>query len=566
MPLGANTTFDVRTTGSDIACGGCFDPGQTAGMLTDGAATSATGASPVFTSASYNFVVGDIGAWLFISSGTNWTPGWYQIASVATNAATLSAAIGAGYLMVNKNSVGVTTAAGCATTASPTLATWTIDYSQQNAAQFSYTDLASVGAGLLVSSVAFPFGKQHVGNGLIISSGTNFTAGVYVIASVAAAVATVVGAANITAGAGTSGVGGQGGAFATPGKAASVKIAGNDIFWKSGTYNLTGNVVNTAGCQVSDTTGGVDATNPTWWVGWNTVRTLYNSDTTMPTLNANAQSTLTLFSMTGSYMRARNIIVDGNGATTAAVTGFNQNANYQRIDHIKAQNCEVIGIDLQGGNNVSGWFLAATGCSGTVAIRTGATTVTKCYYSSAWNNTTHGFQGSNSCTFIGCISSGNTGGSTDGFNSTSIGYDAINCVSYGNGRSGFDASNSIGNQLFMNCIAEANLGAGWSTGSVRGLVSLVNCAGYNNTSGNYTATNLLDSLNFVINTTGTFFVDAINGNFALNNTVQQGALARAAGFPGLMPRGTTTGYQDIGAVHHQDAGGAAGMLFRTGGG
>src|SRR5690349_16220768 len=112
-------------------------------MNTDGAATSATGTAPVFSSASYNFVAGDVGAWVYIASGTNWTPGWYQIASVASNTATLEATAGVAYLAY----ITPTTANGCATTTSPTGATWTIDYSQQNAAQCTYTDLASAGAG-----------------------------------------------------------------------------------------------------------------------------------------------------------------------------------------------------------------------------------------------------------------------------------------------------------------------------------------------------------------------------------------------------------------------------------
>jgi hypothetical protein len=217
MAISANVIFDVRTGGSDTANGGAFDPSVTAGMFTDGAATVATGNSPVFTSASYNFVAGDVGAWVYVSSGTNWTAGWYEIASVTANAATLKAAIGESRLMVSLVPWSVNTVAGCATVASPTGATWTIDYSQQNAAQFSYTDLASAGAGLTVSSAAFPFARHQVGNMLVIASGTNFTAGNYIIASVAAGVATVTGAANITSGVGASGVGGLGGAMASPG-------------------------------------------------------------------------------------------------------------------------------------------------------------------------------------------------------------------------------------------------------------------------------------------------------------------------------------------------------------
>ena len=46
-------------------------------------------------------------------------------------------------------------------------------------------------------------------------------------------------------------------------------------------------------------------------------------------------------------------------------------------------------------------------------------------------------------------------------------------------------------------------------------------------------------------------------NWGLNNTAGAGAACRAAGFPGSMKDGVTTGYLDIGAVQHQDSGGAA---------
>ena len=46
MALAAATIWEARTTGSDTACSGGFNP-ENANMATDGAATSATGNSPV---------------------------------------------------------------------------------------------------------------------------------------------------------------------------------------------------------------------------------------------------------------------------------------------------------------------------------------------------------------------------------------------------------------------------------------------------------------------------------------------------------------------------------------
>src|SRR5712692_3833129 len=145
MSLSAQGIIEVRPSGSDTQCAGLFNP-DNANFLTDLAATSGTTTAPVVTSASYNFVAGDVGAWVYVKSGTNWIPGWYKISSVASNAATLDATLGHACLAkanVSSNMVfaGLSTANGCATAGSPTGGTWSIDYSQQNASQFNGTDL-----------------------------------------------------------------------------------------------------------------------------------------------------------------------------------------------------------------------------------------------------------------------------------------------------------------------------------------------------------------------------------------------------------------------------------------
>src|SRR5215831_12382533 len=90
MGFATTTHWQIQTTGSDTANGGGFDIANS-NMSTNLAATSATGTAPVVSSASYNFVSRDVGHWVFIRSGTNWKPGLYKIASVASNQATLNA-------------------------------------------------------------------------------------------------------------------------------------------------------------------------------------------------------------------------------------------------------------------------------------------------------------------------------------------------------------------------------------------------------------------------------------------------------------------------------------------
>lgn len=165
MALTNGTYWEIRSTATTGNTGGAGFNTANANFPTDATATSATGNSPVISSATYNFAAGDVGAWIYIKSGTNWTPGWYQIASVAANAATVSAAIGqAIQLNATTNLLQANTVAGVATTASPTGGTYGVDYSQQNAAQTTATDFTSVGASTTLTSATATFTPVMVGN------------------------------------------------------------------------------------------------------------------------------------------------------------------------------------------------------------------------------------------------------------------------------------------------------------------------------------------------------------------------------------------------------------------
>jgi hypothetical protein len=187
-----NWEFQENATASGVNGGG-FDYGN-ANFDATLSATTATGNSPVVASSNYNFVAGDVGNWIYIKSGTNWTPGWYQIASVASNDATLSAAIGQA-IQVNANGIYMTnTVAGCATTASPSSGTWGLDYSQSTAAYKTDSTLASVNGTTnpsTVTDVGLSFGVNTIGNILQITAGTNWTKGWYEVVSVSAGAATL---------------------------------------------------------------------------------------------------------------------------------------------------------------------------------------------------------------------------------------------------------------------------------------------------------------------------------------------------------------------------------------
>lgn len=560
MALAATTIFEVETTGSDTLNGGAFDPGQTAGFFTDGAATVATGTAPVFTSASYNFIAGDVGAWVFVASGTNWTPGWYKIASVGANAATLTATIGAAVVSTGAAGASVaiglqpSTVAGCATTASPTGATWSIDYSQQAAAQFAYTDLASAGAGLTVSSALKPFAKQQVGNSIVITGGTNFTTGRYVIASVAAAVATVVGPGNITTGVGASGTGGQGGALASLGQVAAHVVAANQTFQKTGTYTITSASTNiAAGCWSTNL-------NTILVEGYSAVRgdlSAFGAAGTLPTNIASGISTFTLFTNSLSSGTIRSIIFDG-----ASLTGSRAVSASMALYNVHAKNCLNSGLFSAQALDSAYIRCSVTGCTTAGAAFNGSGFFFACV---AYSNTVSGFISAAAfatCDYVHCLSYNNSGASSDGFAPLNQLSSLVNCTAYGNGRDGFRLITNTGFQA-VNCVAESNTGAGFTLNAANDALFL--CAGYNNTGGNtvFTSATKLLSLGFLTGS-GSFFTNAAAGDFSLNNTAGAGALLRAAGYPGLFPGGLTTGYSDIGAAPHADpvsSGGQAVSIF-----
>lgn len=423
-----------------------------------------------------------------------------------------------------------------------------VDYTQQDAAQLSLTDLACASNTTLTSATG-GFTAAMVGSVIRINSGTNAAAGYYEITARTDTNTVTIDRTCATGGNMTGGAGKVGGALASPGMAGGAKVAGNDVFIKysATAYAITSTTANVAGGRVNDTTGGVDATNPTYWIGYDTTRTINNTDANRPTLQASGSvSSFTLFTMIGQYTVCRQMIFDGASKTTT--TGFLQSAHYQNVSRLKAINCTAIGLDIQGGHGVSGVYVHATGCSGTAGIRVGNTSACVITDSMSYANGTHGFSCSLSI-MSRCISYGNTGTAV-GFYSSSVGMNCISCVSYGNAGAGFDAASSVGNSLFLDCIGYGNTGAGFSSSSVRGLVQLINCAG---ASTDYSATNITNVYNWVT-LTGSPFNDAANGDFSLIST-GEGAKCRAAGSVGAFPGGLTTGYLDIGAVQHADPAG-----------
>jgi hypothetical protein len=425
------------------------------------------------------------------------------------------------------------TVAGCASTASPSGAKWTIDYSQQNAAQFTYTDLASAGTGLTVSSVLKPFAKQHVGNSLVITGGTNFNTGRYVIASISGVTATVVGPTNITTGAGASGTGGMGGALLSPGKADS--LAG----WTLAFCKNDGSVFSMTSNTNSISQGTIASRTNVCLVGYATTRTIQNTDSP-PTIQTNG-STITQFQAATS-LTCINFILDGNSQTASKLSS---NGAFERC-LIKNFNTASSGGTVTRSCKVTTNSAAVLGTVVTVVD-------TECYANTA---TPINATGSNS-SLTRVLSYNNTGASTDGAAITA-GATAIDCDFYANGRDGLRLTTAYAE----NCYSDSNVGSQFNAVGTPGIqAELRNCAVFVGTGGPATSGTPVST--GLITCSVSAFTNAAGTDFSKNNTAGGGASLRAAGYPQTFPAGTTERRGDIGASQHADpAGGFTGFMIQ----
>jgi hypothetical protein len=404
------------------------------------------------------------------------------------------------------------------------------DFSQQDAAQGVLTVASTLTAAnqVTVAGGDYTCIAGDVGNLLQITGGTA-TAGIYEITARAGQIWTL----DRNAGAiGNTVVGNMGGALLSPAKTAPVN--GNIVYIKAGTYTMSVNTNNVANGKWSKNTAILV-------VGYDTNRAWGNVDT-KPIL----QATVTLTSMwDGSSNWVNNIEFDVNSqASTRCVN----NGAFTRCNFKNA--------------NLANNMILATHCVATGNSATPFAGASSGYvYCEAHDNTATGFSCGNS-TLIGCISESNSGATSDGFSVPSFSSaHFFNCIAYNNGRDGFRTTSGtiVSRMILQNCIADSNGAFGVNSAATRYSSIAVRCAFRNNTSGATTGSiTEVDTLT----PTGIPFTDAPNRDFSLNNTANQGALLRAAGYiefdTNLFPAGLTASYLDIGMAQHQDTGGGGG--------
>lgn len=423
------------------------------------------------------------------------------------------------------------------------------DYSQQNAVQYNFTDLASTNgtnATPSVTSVSHSFVAADVGNCLHVSAGTNWTAGWYMITSVSTGAA-VLDRACGTAASLSGGTWFEGGALKTLSQAGTNQKGGNQIWVKAeSTITIT-----------STQTFSVTAANAyfEFLQGYTSTRGDGGSVTVQQTAGTSDS-----ININSSGMLIANFIVDCNSQansggihlTNTSTAGYN----------ITAENC--IGT----GGNGPGIVLsgARTMCIKCVVTTTGSLTSAAillsgsgatCQYCVAYANQTIGISLGGAITgtmCLRCISANNTGASSAGF--SGINPDQINAmiyssVAYGNGGDGFAFSTSTGGAGFIamnDNIAFANGGVGFhfttTGGSLPATPSLIDFNAYgSNTSGNLSG---LSAGPHDVPLVGCDpFVNGAGNNFALSPCGITNLGGK--GYPGALPVGGTGGL-DIGAL------------------
>lgn len=538
MAFASTTIWECNTGANDTTCGGGFDPANP-NMATDLAATSATGASPVVTSASYTFLARDVNMYVYIQAGTNWIPGWYKIASVSAGAATLDASVGAVVLAGNG---ALNTTAGCASTASPTGGTWSIDYSQKATSIFNYGDMVIGVTTTTYTSVLNPVGPHLVGNTLSVLANTGWTVQRVQIVSVSSLTATCDKSLGTTGS--VNGTAGLGGALKSPALAAGVHVADNYIFIRntggaSNTIYDMSNSANVAGGKLFDNSAGTGARG-TWYVGYETTRTLNNRDANRPILRANANSVVCM-ELDANQIQARNIITDNNAAKTGT-TGFYLGAGSVRLERCSALNQTFRGIDVAGG---TGFLIdvSADACANGVNL-VNATMVGFSIKNCTGNALN---MSAESKAFQGVIS----GAGGVGINITSARATVGSVTVYG--CTGDNVAMNAGQQqnVLVNVISYASVARNFNLGT-DGIYRLFNCAGGAGGTADAFNANMAEGF---ITLTADPFTNAAGGDFSLNNNAGGGALLRGLAsmtafysYPTIVNALDVGGYQQQGGV------------------
>ena len=422
------------------------------------------------------------------------------------------------------------------------------DYSQQTAAQVTYTDLVIGATNTQLTSALNNFTSAHVGNLVNVTGGTGFTTGWYTVLSVTTGVATMDRAVGTAAS--TAGTGKLGGCLASLDKLFTIVNTANlgatgQIAW----VKATASYVTTAGLTSTSASGaGIACIGYTTTRGDNGQATLTTATNSIILLKATVN--LDIWSFT-------NFIFSTTAGTK--VSGFSISANTIHI--VEFVNCTFNGftnafdLHTSGGSVFEATFVSCTieNCSNSGI-----------YWDVAFSSVNP------LLTCVGCLFTGNNYGILAAAGHAGGRIVLINTVIYNSTSHGFYGNSDSGiftdQVLYMDCSASVgNGGDGVHMGSggthyphvfyvfnsiftqngaygVNFQSSMTTALGHifkgrnNAYYGNTTAALLnCSALPGDVTLTGDPFTSKSTGDFSLNSTSGAGAACKAAGWPTAIP-------------------------------
>jgi len=411
---------------------------------------------------------------------------------------------------------------------------------------FVAIDNAAITTSITTNVITFSGGytatSADVGNLVHMLTGTNVTAGWYEITGQTASTWTVD--RNIvTSGTTTNATGNMGGAVDSPATIGGTVVAGNNVYIKySATATSMGSSNNVSGGKLNCTVSGSII-----WQGYDTTRTLFNTDANRPLFDATAGS-INLWEITSTQI-AVNIKCTNTTAQTSLVHFRHDGSAYFLRCHSDGATRRA--FDMEGSGSVVFDAYVTNSSMGTsegaIRLQAGGCGAVRCVIISP-----NGAGGAGSAgIYFGqygfaesCIVSG--GSALYGIFPAATGSTIRRCVVYGTTHRGFGSSDGCS---FEECIAYGNTEDGFYAGSALQTVRIWNCAGGGNTPNTSTFYTSPQLANFQT-LTGNPFTNAAGGDFSLDNTSGEGAACRSLGI--VSPGISTTSYEDIGATRHVD--------------
>lgn len=429
------------------------------------------------------------------------------------------------------------------------------DFSQQNSAQYTFTDLV-LATTTTMTSVSHLFVATDVGNCIHITAGTGFTTGFYQILSISTGIATVDRAAG-TMGS-TGGTFAVGGAVLVPSTVNANATGGNQVYVKAGTYTFTTTMV------ISLDSNKLPAFR---WIGYTTTR----GDNGRATFTTATDST-NLIGVTGSV--AENVEFDNFSFTTTASTKFdvfhataNNGYSFMVVNCVFDGFRHAINGDFAVDFEFSPFYVINSEIKNSTSdgiINSGQLIVSGSYIHDNGGKgvlKTIGNPTNGADVYVNSIIKSNTSDGVFIPMPTAIASRVppiiYSTVFMSNGGDGLHLNNTgsifTAGIVMNNNIFYSNTGA--AVNSTTNVFAPV--AAFSNAYGSNGGGNLINVQAGIgdVTLTSNPFVNSASNNFALNSTAGGGAALKAVGYPGVLTIGGT-GYIDIGVLQSQGSAGA----------